>query len=289
MGGGERLAKEIKTKKKHTATVFLFLIMSVLGSGIMLYPSISDYINSRSQTKAIAAYHTEVSNTTAEMIQQAFEQAERFNDELRSTNSKFSNLEIMKDEYYSTLRLSVSDVMAYIEIPKMDVNLPVFHGTGKSTLQVGIGHLEGTSLPIGGINNHAALSGHRGLPSAKLFTHLDRLEIGDIFIIHVLGKSLYYQVDKISVVLPEQLDVLSIVPDKDLVTLITCTPYAVNTHRLLVRGTRIEDMDVQDIASENFIWHRKALKFPWQSIAMVVITALALAVKIILRLRRKKA
>ena len=278
---------------KHVPVV-LFLLMSVIGTGVMLYPTISDQINSKRQTKAIAAYHTEISHTSNKKIEEVLAEAVRYNEGLLSFNGIAANSDVIKKEYNKTLRLDVSDVMAYIEVPKIDVYLPIFHGTDKSVLQVGVGHLEGTSLPVGGDNTHAALSGHRGLPSAKLFTNLDKLEIGDMFMVHVLGKTLYYEVDKIDIVLPDQVDKLFIEPGRDLVTLITCTPYAVNTHRLLVTGSRIMDVNLPEEAIplgaplEQVNWSGSPVTLPFQSQILLASAALALVIKIILELRQKR-
>jgi sortase A len=258
--------------------------MSFLGSAAVLYPYASERYNSGRQTKAIAAYHTEVSNASAETIRRAFEAAERFNRKLNGLNGGFSDPQSMLKEYYDTLRLNTSNVIAYIEIPKINVHLPVYHGTGKAVLQVGVGHLEGTSLPIGGINSHASLSGHRGLPSAKLFTDLDKLEIGDVFTIYVLDKRLNYTVDSIEVVLPERAESLFIEQDKDLVTLITCTPYALNTHRLLVRGSRSADTVIEPEVKYNM--EVEAIPVSVYLKAAAVCPALALLIRLILKLRR---
>ena len=280
--------------KKKRAPVILFLLMSVAGTGIMLYPAVSEQINSRRQTRAIAAYHAEVSQTSNEKIEEVLEDALRFNEALRSLNGKFADSGTLKDEYYKTLRLGSSDVIAYIEIPKISVHLPIFHGTGESVLQVGVGHLEGSTLPVGGAGTHAALSAHRGLPSAKLFTNLDKMEIGDIFIVQVLKKSLYYQVDRISVVLPDKVDMIAIEPGSDLVTLITCTPYAINTHRLLVRGRRVTDMELPEepipfgAPVELYNWEKEPVSLPFQSLILLAGAALALVIKIILELRQKR-
>ena len=278
--------------RKKRVPVILFLLMSVTGTGIMLYPTVSDRINSRRQTRAIAAYQTEVSETSDEKIEELLAAAECFNEALRSLNGRFADSEALKEEYYKTLRLNVSDVIAYVEIPKINVNLPVFHGSSESVLQAGVGHLEGTTLPIGGADTHAALSAHRGLPTAKLFTNLDKLEIGDIFTIKILNKTLYYEVDRIDVVLPEQVDLLSIEPGGDLVTLITCTPYAINTHRLLVRGRRTEDVELPaepiPFGAPAYDGEKEPFKLVFESQILLASAALALVIKIILELRQKR-
>ena len=280
-----------KTKK---APIFIFLLMSVIGTGVMLYPTVSDQINSFRQTRAIAAYHTELTHASREKLQALLVEAERYNEQLRSLNGKAAGSDVMHAAYNKTLRLDVSDVMGYIEIPKIDVYLPIFHGTDQSVLAAGVGHLEGTTLPIGGENTHSALSGHRGLPTAKLFTNLDKMEIGDMFMVHVLNQTLYYEVENINVVLPDEVDHLSIEPGKDLVTLITCTPYGINTHRMLVTGSRVIDMDLPEGAIplgaplQAFDWQHQPVKFPFQSQVILASAALALVIKIILELRQKR-
>ncbi|MDR2649155.1 MAG: class C sortase [Clostridiales bacterium] len=278
---------------KKKAPVILFLLMSVIGTGIMLYPAVSEQVNSKYQTRAIAAYLSDIYETSSEKLEEVMADAARFNELLQKLNVRYSDSDL-KDVYKKTLRLDASDVIAYIEIPKIDVYLPIFHGTDKAVLQAGVGHLEGTSLPVGGENTHAALSGHRGLPSAKLFTNLDKLQNGDVFIVRVLNKSLYYEVDQIDVVLPEQVDKLAVEPGRDLMTLITCTPYAVNTHRLLVRGTRITDMELPEESiplgapEELYDWRNEPFKLPLQSQILLASAALAFVIKIILELRRKR-
>jgi sortase A len=285
------VAQKNKKKKESQskAPIFVFLILSVLGSAIMLYPSVSDYVNNRLQTIAIDTYRTELSNSAQEMIEMAFEQARRFNEGLISVSTTVEEAEARREEYFKTLLIGNSPVMAYIEIPKIDVHLPIYHGTEEAVLQAGVGHLEGTSLPSGGENTHAALSGHRGLPSAKLFTNLDKMQIGDMFVIHVLNQSLFYQVDQIDVVLPDVLNALTVEPGKDIVTLITCTPYAINTHRLLVRGSRIDGATLTDVPADRFIWQKQPLWFPWQFYLFLACAALAVCVKIALHLKHKKA
>ena len=280
--------------KNKKAPIILFVLMSVTGTGIMLYPAVSDYVNSLRQTKAIAAYHTELSNASDERIQAIRNAAERYNDKLRKLGGKAAGSDELHKEYNNTLRLGVSEVMGYIEIPKINVYLPIFHGTDQSVLAAGVGHLEGTYLPIGGVNTHAALSGHRGLPTAKLFTNLDKLETGDIFTVHVLNRKLYYMVYNIKVVLPDDVSHLSVEPGKDLVTLITCTPYGINTHRLLVTGVRITDKNLLDtliqpaVPMQVFDWQRHLIRFPLQTQVLLASAALAIVIKIILQLRQKR-
>lgn len=233
----------MKSKKKNRiSTIFLVAVM-IIGIGLMLYPTVSDYWNSMHQSRAIATYVRTVDNTDYETIDRIWTEAGEYNRKLAETGIRYVLPPERKDEYSTQLRTADTDVMAYVEIPKIKCLLPVYHGTDEAVLQVAAGHLEWSSLPVGGESSHCVISGHRGLPSAKLFTNLDEMAEGDIFMLHVLDKTLTYQVDQIRTVLPEELQDLTIEQGRDLCTLITCTPYGVNTHRLLVRGTRIENLD----------------------------------------------
>ncbi len=212
----------------------LLTILFLLGLGILLYPTVSDIVNTEFNEKRIASYEKAVEDMSLADYSSYFEKAREYNEKIKR------HIKINENEYENQLNVDNSGIMGYIEIPKIDVKLPIFHGVDSSVLQIGIGHLKETTLPIGGKGTHSALSGHRGLPSAKLFTELDELEIGDTFNIYILDKSLSYQIDNIIVVEPNDASSLGIIPDKDYVTLITCTPYGINTQRLLVRGTRVE-------------------------------------------------
>lgn len=212
----------------------LLTILFLLGLGILLYPTVSDIVNTEFNEKRIASYEKAVEDMSLADYSSYFEKAMAYNEKIKR------HIKINENEYENQLNVDNSGIMGYIEIPKIDVKLPIFHGVDSSVLQIGIGHLKETTLPIGGKGTHSALSGHRGLPSAKLFTELDELEIGDTFNIYILDKSLSYQIDNIIVVEPNDASSLGIIPDKDYVTLITCTPYGINTQRLLVRGTRVE-------------------------------------------------
>lgn len=225
-------------KKKNHSTIFLILIF-LLGLSLLLYPSISDYVNSLHQSRAVADYDAAVAAMTEKDYSGLFAQAEQYNDCLAGTPDAFYDPSLLED-YNEILDITGTGIMGYISIEKIGVELPIYHGTEEGVLQVACGHLEGTSLPVGGESTHSVLSAHRGLPSAKLFTNLDELEPEDTFTITVLDRVLTYEVDQISIVKPNEVDSLRIEPGKDYCTLVTCTPYAVNTHRLLVRGTRIE-------------------------------------------------
>lgn len=227
--------------KKNRSTIILILIFLV-GLSVMLYPTVSDYINQKNQSRAVASYSEEVENLSDVDYQAYFDAADDYNRRLAETPDAFYRPEEVSG-YTDTLDVSGTGIMGYITISKIGVELPVYHGTSDGVLQVAAGHLEGSSLPVGGAGTHAVISAHRGLPSAKLFTNLDELEVGDTFTITVLDRVLTYEVDQISIVLPTETDNLKVVDGKDYVTLMTCTPYGINSHRLLVRGRRIETPD----------------------------------------------
>ena len=208
---------------------------------LLLYPSLSDYWNSMHQTRAIASYAETVSQLDTAQYDEMWKAAQDYNRSLAQRETAFALADEQKAAYESLLDISGLGVMGYIEIPEIDCSLPIYHGTEESVLQVAVGHLEWSSLPVGGEGMHCVLSGHRGLPSAKLFTNLDKLAVGDTFLLRVLDEVLTYEVDQILIVEPEQVDALGIVPGEDYCTLVTCTPYGINTHRLLVRGHRVEN------------------------------------------------
>lgn len=227
--------------KKHSGTILLVLIFFV-GLAVMLYPTISDYINQRNQTRVVNSYAQQVDGLSDADYTAYFDAADVFNQEIAADPDALYHADHFST-YSTTLDVTGTGIMGYITIPRIGVELPIYHGTSDAVLQVAAGHLEGTSLPVGGESTHAVISAHRGLPSAKLFTNLDQLEVGDTFTITVLDRVLTYEVDKISIVLPTETDELKIAEGKDYVTLMTCTPYGINTHRLLVRGRRVETPD----------------------------------------------
>ncbi len=229
--------------KKNRSSIILILIFLV-GLSVMLYPTVSDYVNQKNQSRAVASYSEEVESLSDVDYQAYFDAADDYNRRLAETPDAFYRPEEVSG-YTDTLDVSGTGIMGYITISKIGVELPVYHGTSDGVLQVAAGHLEGSSLPVGGAGTHAVISAHRGLPSAKLFTNLDELEVGDTFTITVLDRVLTYEVDQISIVLPTETDLLQPVEGKDYVTLMTCTPYGINTHRLLVRGKRIENAENQ--------------------------------------------
>ena len=221
-------------------------VIFLVGVSILLYPMISQYWNSRVQSQAITDYDKVLSNIDIEDYNSMLEEARIYNQELYNLDFPLVQYKEIKN-YSNIINVNNNSMMGYISIDKIKVEFPIYHTTSEAVLNVAVGHFEGTSLPIGGPSTHSVLSAHRGLPSAKLFTNLNKLEIGDTFEITVLNEKITYQVDKITVVEPSDVSELEIEEDKDYVTLMTCTPYGINTHRLLVRGARIENIDKKEI------------------------------------------
>ena len=230
-------------KKRSNAVTILLILVLLAGLSLLLYPSVSDYWNSLHQSRAIASYAEGVAHLDEGRYEELWEAAKAYNESLLERNSAYVLTEEQKTEYEKLLDVSGSGVMGYIEIPVINCTLPVYHGTDEAVLQIAVGHLEWSSLPVGGESTHCVLSGHRGLPSAKLFTHLDKLVVGDVFMLRILDEVLTYEVDQILIVEPQEVGALGIIEGQDLCTLVTCTPYGVNTHRLLVRGHRIETVE----------------------------------------------
>ena len=224
-------------KKKHISTIIIALIF-MAGLEFLLYPTVSNLWNRAHQSRAIATYTKQVEKLDDSQNKEMLKAARKYNKSLLKKSDHWKLSKKDKKKYESLLDVSGTGIMGYIEVPKIDCSLPIYHGTDEGALQIAIGHLEGSSLPVGGKSTHCVLSGHRGLPSARLFTDLDQMEEGDVFVLNVLGRKLAYEVDQIKVVLPDEMSDLEIVQGKDLCTLVTCTPYGINTHRLLVRGHR---------------------------------------------------
>lgn len=225
-------------KKGSFSTIILILVF-LAGLSLLLYPTVSDYWNSKHQSQAIVAYTEQVDEMDQESYDQYWADAQNYNERLPLKEDRYFISRDERLEYESLLNISGTGIMGYIEIPAIQCSLPIYHGTSEDALQVAVGHIEGTSLPVGGPGTHCVLSGHRALPSAKLFTDLDQLSEGEIFTLSVLDKELSYEVDQILIVEPNDLSALEIDPEQDYCTLVTCTPYGINTHRLLVRGHRI--------------------------------------------------
>ncbi len=232
--------------KRRLSTILLVLIL-LTGLSLLLYPTVSELWNSFHQSRAVTSYAQTVSDIDDEVYEQLLEEARAYNAALAQTGIKAELTPEEAAEYDSVLAVADSGIMGYIRIPKIDVTLPVYHGTEETVLQTAVGHLEGTSLPVGGESTHCVVTGHRGLPSARLFTDIAKLTEGDTFTLNVLDEVLTYEVDQIRVVLPYDLSDLRIEPGEDYCTLVTCTPYGINTHRLLVRGHRIATKNVSNV------------------------------------------
>ena len=233
----------IKKIKENYLTISLVGIL-LIGLSLLLYPTVSDYWNSFHQSEVVAGYVQDVEDMSEQKKAEMLAAAQAYNQTLQTGIIPDLNLSSAETKNYDqTLDVTGTGIMAYVEIPKLNTTLPIYHGTDDSVLQVAIGHIPGTSLPVGGKGTHAVISGHRGLASAKLFTDIDRLVEGDTFMIQVLDETLTYEVDQILTVTPDDVSALAIDPEQDYVTLVTCTPYGVNTHRLLVRGHRIANQE----------------------------------------------
>lgn len=227
-------------KKGHLSTLILILVFLV-GLSLLLYPTVSDYWNSLHQSRVIAEYVGRVANLDENVYEQLWADAKAYNQALLEKGDRYTFTEEEKDEYESLLNVSGSGIIGYIEIKKINCLLPIYHGTDENVLQIAVGHIEGSSLPTGGESTHCVLSGHRGLPSAKLFTELDMLIEGDTFALRILDETLTYEVDQILIVEPREIEALEIEEGKAYCTLVTCTPYGINSHRLLVHGHRIDN------------------------------------------------
>lgn len=231
----------------RTRKIWIILTLGFLvGVSVLLYPAFSDYWNSKTQSRAIVNYESVLEHLEPEDYSAIFQAAYDYNDALREVDFPLRDFEQVPG-YYDTLKVEGTTIIGYVKIDKIGVELPFYHGTSEQVLSRGVGHLEGTSLPVGGTSTHSVMSAHRGLPTAKLFTDLDRLEMGDTFQIIVLDQILTYQVDQIKIITPREVDDLQIVEGKDYCTLFTCTPYGINTHRLLVRGIRIETIEEKPV------------------------------------------
>ena len=255
MADQEKQARRQKKKKSHRVSNLVLVLILLTGAAIMAYPAFSEYWNSLHQSRAIMGYAQRVAELTNEEYESIWSSALDYNERLPDLPNRWlvDHDEDLKADYETQLNADGTGNMGFITIPKINVNLPVYHGTSDSVLQTSIGHIAGTSLPAGSAHtdeedflvpdfaSHCVLSGHRGLPSARLFSDLDAMEVGDVFYLTILDQTLTYEVDKITVILPEEMEELEIIPGKDLCTLMTCTPYGINTHRLLVRGSRIEN------------------------------------------------
>ena len=265
--------------KKNISTVIIVLAMFT-GLSLLLYPTVSDYWNSMRQSKAIAGYVKQTNELDDARIDEMLREAREYNKTLLNKENRYKLTDGEYAEYNRLLDAGGNGIIGYIDIPEINVKLPVYHGTDESVLQVAVGHIAGSSLPVGGKSTHCVLSGHRGLPSAKLFSNIDKLVEGDIFTLNVLNEVLYYQVDQILTVEPDDLKALEIQKGRDYCTLVTCTPYGVNTHRLLVRGSRIDGISSARIAAD-------AIQIEGYLVALCVTAAFAVMALIYVAVRNR--
>lgn len=235
--------------KKRKSTIIL-LISFFIGLSVLLYPTISSYWNSKTQSEAIIDYESMLAQYKPEDYSGLFEAADRYNQALRKLNDPYLDYAQVPD-YHSILNIGGSGMIGYITVPKISQELPVYHGTSEGVLSVAVGHVEGSSLPVGGESTHSVVSAHRGLPTAVLFTHLDRMEIGDTFHFTILDRTITYEVDQIRIVEPNDTSLIQVVEGKDYCTLLTCTPYGINTQRLLVRGHQVDQTQTRNIYVAN--------------------------------------
>lgn len=269
--------------KKNVITA-LIVLMFVGGIGLLLYPTFSDYWNSMNQARMIVDYVGSITDMDDERYEELWNNARSYNEKIRENGINWVLSDEDKKEYEQYLKVDSTGIMGYIDIPVLDGSFPIYHGTEENVLQVGIGHLEGSSLPVGGEGSHCVLSGHRGLPSARLFTDLDKMVEGDVFLIHTLDETLTYQVDQIRIVEPTDFSYLRIEDGQDYCTLVTCTPYGINSHRLLIRGHRVK---TQEEANRVRVSADATMKDPHQ-VAVVVAIPLLVVVFAVQFVRRKR-
>ena len=235
---------------KHRKSTIILLVSFLIGLSVLLYPTISSYWNSKTQSEAIVNYEAMLANYKPEDYSAIFEEADAYNVALAALDRPFENHQQLEN-YWQVLDISGTGMMGYITVPKISQELPVYHGTSHDVLAVAVGHYQGSSLPVGGPSTHSVVSAHRGLPTAVLFTYLDRMEIGDTFHFTILDRTFTYEVDQIRIVEPNDISLIQIEPDKDHCTLLTCTPYGINTQRLLVRGHQIDATQTRHIYIAN--------------------------------------
>ena len=276
-----------KWLKKHLVNLILFGIILV-GIGLLAYPTFADWWNSFHQARAIQTYATAVSNLDREEYDRIIAEAEEYNKELSKKGAIWNMTKEQLREYNEMLTIDESGIMGYIDIPKINVKLPIYHGIDENVLKVAIGHIAGTSLPVGGDESHCVLSGHRGLPSARLFTDLDKVAEGDTWTLTVLDRTYTYECDQIRVVEPTDLSTLGMEPGKDYCTLVTCTPYGVNTHRLLVRGHRIANASGEANVIADAILIESVYIAPFIAVPMLIVLIIEMLI-VTGRRRRKKA
>ena len=271
--------------RKHISTIIL-CITFITGLSLLLYPTVSNYWNAQHQTQAVVDYTDRIERMDDSEKLAEIDRAREYNLGLVDNGRRFSPNKEEKENYNSVLSVDDNGMMGYITIPELRLKLAIYHGVDESVLQVGIGHIEGSSLPVGGQSTHCVLSGHRGLPSAKLFTDIDKLVVGDVFMLHVYDEMLTYEVDQILIVEPEDYSALAIEEGKDYCTLVTCTPYGINTHRLLIRGHRIENKTIDGTrVTSDAIKVNKYLVIACVSLLLLVVYCLAV---LIIKLYKKK-
>ena len=272
---------------KRVLTIALFVLIFLIGFAVLIYPAVSDYYNSLRHIRAVDEYFKAVGALSEKDYTEILIAANAYNERLLHNPNRFTMTDEEMVEYRSLLNPSGKDIIGTLEIEVIDINLPIYHGTNESVLQIGLGHLEGSSLPVGGIGTHAVITGHRGLPSSSLLTNLDRMILGDTFKIKVLNENLFYRVDQIKIVKPHETSALAIDKSKDYCTIITCTPYGINTHRLLVRGYRIEGY-----ASETYVRptripkEARVLNAPYSALFIIVPVTFTVLIILFIRLRR---
>lgn len=287
--------------KRKIITLILAVILFLLALGITLYPVVSNHINNKYASEIHTAYVEEILQKDSSALLEAKARAVAYNESITpgaTVSDAYSQTALLaaSENYDSQLNITGNGIMGYVKIPKINVHLPVYHGTGNDSLERGVGHLLGSSLPVGGTSTHAILTGHSGMATQKMFTDLDQLKLGDIFYLHVLDETLAYQVDSINIVLPHDTGLLGVTPGEDYCTLITCTPYGVNTHRLLVRGTRIPcektEVIVEEIIQEEqstSSWEEMYMLGIWLGILAVLVVSFIIAVTVLIcRLRRQR-
>lgn len=282
----------MRNKKRFIFDIIRIIILLVAFS-VLLYPTVSNYFYEKNSSKAVRNYDNTVERMNEEKRQELLREAREYNARLIGNTEvggdTFHTKEETTSEYDEILNLDGSGIMGYITIPKIDVELPIYHTTSEAVLQIGVGHFPSSSLPVGGESSHAVLTGHRGLPSKKLFTDLDKITEKDVFYLRILEETFAYQVDQILTVLPEETDALQIEQGKDYVTLVTCTPYAVNTHRLLIRGTRIPYEEAEEVAPPEI---DRGIKLPFEIqvllIGLGVLLVIIIIWSIIRKVRRKR-
>ncbi|MBR3962153.1 MAG: class C sortase [Oscillospiraceae bacterium] len=269
---------------KGKMTNILLILILIAGLSLLIYPSFSDYWNSFTQSKVIVDYTQQIENLDAEKYDRIISEAVAYNESLIGRRNPYLLSDEQKKEYYELLDITGIGIMGYIEIPAISVTIPIYHGTSDAVLQIAVGHLDWTSLPVGGESTHCVLSGHRGLPSARLFTDLDKLVVGDIFALRILDEVLTYEVDQILIVEPDETDELLIEEGKDHCTLVTCTPYGINTHRILLRGHRVENVEEAKIIKVT----SEAAQIEPLIIAPIVAAPILLVLFIMLMMPKKK-